>query len=97
MPLFRIYEVFPDGSLHDTDKVIMLNTYGEQHGSSSYDIVNSLFQIYGFTQYANYYHAKTNNSISKDIHIRYNYADGGLKSTWVLKEEETETKENENE
>lgn len=95
MPLFRIHEVFPDGSLHDTGKTIECpNT--DAYGSYSKEIVRALFDVYGFKNNYDSYYKPRSSDHSQTIYIAYTYVGEGPKVTWVLVKEENETKENEN-
>jgi hypothetical protein len=91
--LYRIYEVFPDQTLHDTNKVIDCSP-PTGHNTSS--IVNMVFETYGFgNEYTSYY--KINVYDENKFNICYNYIGDGFRDTWVLVLEEDNEKENHNE
>ena len=77
MKPFRLYECCPDGSLVDTNQLIMCNetkVYNQAGGT----VVKDIFDKYGFTQYVDYYSVVSSND--RDITVLYNN-----NKTWVLK------------
>ena len=73
---YKLFEVGPDGAEHDTGKEVVINA--TEH------IVVCVFELYQFTQYANYYRIAGTLGDEK-IHIYYNYIDAGDKDTWILR------------
>lgn len=94
MSEYRIHEVYPDGTLHDTNKVIECEDLNDNNHSV---IVRNALAAYGFrNSYDRYYKAKLGTH-SETIVIYYNYVDGGFKDTFILFKEDNETKEDGNE
>ena len=98
MPAYRIYEVFPDGTLHDVNRIIECYDT-DSYGSNSSFIIRAVFEAYGFGKaYDSYYKASAPSYGDKDkIHVTYNYLGDGNKSTWVLIKEDNNEKEENNE
>jgi len=86
---YRIYEVFPDGSLHDTNKVISYNR-------NAYSIVRATLEAYNFANYYDSYYKYCDRPNDR-IAIYYNYLGDGHKDTWILIKEDNNEKENDNE
>lgn len=85
---YQVYEVDANGKKHFTGKTINISSLKEKdyisYGEKAV-IIGDLFQLYGFTQYANSYQC----FVAEDgIDIKYNYGQPeGEKSTWFLKKD----------
>ena len=92
---YRIYEVYPDGILHDTGKAIKYNN----HYLGSREIIRLVLDSYGFDNNQYDYYYITDNLHCERTKIKYNYLSDGFKDTWVLIKEENNNnkKEDDNE
>lgn len=82
---YRVYEVYPDNSLHDTNKKILCSK-----DSTNAEIIRKTFEIYGFENRYDYYY-KIDSSKESQLDITYNYVIDGAKNTWTLIREDSET------
>jgi hypothetical protein len=94
MPRYHINEVFSDGTLHDTGKIVECPEY-DSYNNNVGIIVRAVLSTYGFGHaYDSYYKYRAgNNGI---MNIYYSYQEGD-KNTWVLIPEDNETNGDENE
>lgn len=85
---YRVFEVYPDGTEHDTGKTIQSEGRFDRdyYGKTVIkDAVSAIFDLYGFVQYVGYYYARAS-STQDVIRLCYNYGgEDGEKDTWILK------------